>query len=57
MAYASSSTLWMVAVEEEEEEDDEVDWWRAGEGEGDFFDRFRGASVVPEEVEPPAMST
>lgn len=56
MAYASSSTLWMVAVEEEEE-DDEVDWWRAGEGEGDFLDRFRGASVVPEEVEPPAMST
>lgn len=51
MAYASSSTLWMVAVEEE------VDWWRAGEGEGDFFDRFRGASVVPEEAEPPAMST
>lgn len=52
VAYASNSTLWMVAVE-----DEEVDWWRAGEGEGDFFDRLRGASVVPEEVEPPAMST
>lgn len=55
MAYASSSTLWMVAVEEDE--DEEVDWWRAGEGEGDFFDRLSGASVVPEEADPPAMST
>lgn len=48
----------MVVVEEEDEVLAEG-WipWRAGEGEGDFFDRFSGASVVPEVEEPPAMST
>lgn len=45
-----------------EEEDEEVLAegcipWRAGEGEGDFFERFSGASVVPEAEDPPAMST
>lgn len=39
-------------------EEDENPWGqlRAGEGEGDFFERLSGASVPPE-VEPPAMST
>lgn len=48
----------MVVVEEEEVLADGWSPWRAGEGEGDFFDRFRGASVVILEVEAaPAMST
>lgn len=48
----------VVAADVEVVEVDENPWGqlRAGEGEGDFLERFSGASVAPV-VDPPAMST